>query len=774
MPDQPRATGPLRPIELATASVMAGLAVAMVVIGAFLPHLGPIAFLAVVPLGLVAHHHRFRALMAAAFASALVSFLVAGTGTFTVIVECASVGGLIGTAKRRGWSAGVVMLLSGVIGPILAGVSIGLLLLFHSLRKLIIQQLRNTWKGIVRLLDALPTVGHGLASSLGPFVNDSLRDWWITVGAVVVLFTLWLTLVSWLLVGAVLERLRWVRLVDRLDDVGSAGGDIGEAPGPVPARLVDVVYRYPGASVDALAGVSLDVPAGELVALLGDNGSGKSTLARLLAGRPPTEGQVIRPGPAGLGRPGGTAMVMQHPETQVLGVRVADDVVWGLQDAAGVDVSGLLGDVGLAGMEERETSTLSGGELQRLAVAAALARRPRLLISDESTAMVDAEGRHRLMELLSGLPAWRHMSVVHVTHRAEEVEAADRVYRLAHGRLRPASLAPGRDRAAAVAGVDGSAAGVAAVGGVDTGVDGAAAVAVGGGGGGGGGDGAAAVAGGGGTWPDPGSILVTKAPHRGISDRYSASQAGGSSATQTGGSSATQAGDGGTEAGGSDLAARLELRAIGHTYGIGTPWAQPALDGVDLTVNAREGVLVVGGNGSGKSTLAWILAGVLRPSRGEALLGGEPIHTQVGAVGLAFQHARLQLQRSTVARDIRAAGAPDAAAVAAALNAVGLDAVEIGDRRIDELSGGQQRRVALAGILARRPKVVVLDEPLAGLDQPSQEGLVTLLSDLRRRRGLTVIVISHDLEGMDQVCDRVVHLRRGRVVSDLIREPGRC
>ncbi len=130
---------------------------------------------------------------------------------------------------------------------------------------------------------------------------------------------------------------------------------------------------------------------------------------------------MLRPGSAGLGQAGGTAMVMQHPETQILGVRVADDVVWGLHDAADVDVAGLLEAVGLAGMEDRETSTLSGGELQRLAVAAALARRPRLLISDESTAMVDAEGRHALTSLLAELPASRGMSVVHITHRREEI-----------------------------------------------------------------------------------------------------------------------------------------------------------------------------------------------------------------------------------------------------------------------------------------------------------------------------------------------------------------
>jgi energy-coupling factor transport system ATP-binding protein len=689
VPDEPRATGPLRPIELATAAVLAGVSVALVVIGWFLPHLGPVAALAVVPLGVVAHRHRFRALVAATFSAALVSFLVAGTGTFTNVVECAIVGGLVGTAKRRNWSFGTVMGVMALIAPILAAISVGLLLIFSSLRKLTLEQIHNTWEGVAKILVHIPVVGPSLAQSLNDFVHAALSYWWITVGVIVVVGTLWFTVLAWVLLGAVLDRLQWIRAVDRLDFLPSGG-----LAGPVPASVRDVRFTYPGAAVDALAGVSLEIAEGEMVALVGDNGSGKSTLARVLAGLPPTAGEVIRPGSAALGQTGGTAMVMQHPETQILGVRVADDVVWGLHDAASVDVAGLLDVVGLAGMENRETSTLSGGELQRLAVAAALARRPRLLISDESTAMVDADGRQALTALLADLPAKRGMTVVHVTHRREEMSAAQRCFRLDQGQLvvdGASSLRAGTNGRRDAAGRNG---------------------------------------------------------HPFVAPR------GGSFSAERGGA--------------------IELRGISHTYAAGTPWAQEALVGVDLVVEPRAGILVVGGNGSGKSTLAWILAGVLRPSRGVALLGGRPVWTQVGSVGLAFQHARLQLQRTKVAQDVRAAGAPDDQAVAAALAAVGLDVEEVGERRIDELSGGQQRRVALAGILARRPQVLVLDEPLAGLDEPGQEALTTVLGDLRRRQGLTVVVISHDLEGMNQVCDRLVRLDRGRVVADEVRTVAPC
>jgi energy-coupling factor transport system ATP-binding protein len=205
-------------------------------------------------------------------------------------------------------------------------------------------------------------------------------------------------------------------------------------PGPVPVHLEAVTFRYPGAEVDALHDVDLTVERGQLVVVLGPNGSGKSTLARVLAGLRPTGGTVERPGGAGAGAVGGTAVIFQRPESQVLGVRVAEDVVWGLPHERHVDVAGLLRQVGLGGFEERETATLSGGELQRLAVAAALARQPALLVSDESTTMLDADGREQVVAVLRALVA-QGISVVHITHRLAEAEGADVVVRMEAGRI---------------------------------------------------------------------------------------------------------------------------------------------------------------------------------------------------------------------------------------------------------------------------------------------------------------------------------------------------
>src|SRR5205085_498550 len=261
-------------------------------------------------------------------------------------------------------------------------------------------QIRNGWLGFFHLMR-----NFGLVRVARPgedLVTWVVRDWWLSVPLTLFLLT-WFGI--WLAYGLSRPALRRVRsafgkaVVEA--DVAGRDRDAVARPEPLPVALRSVRYRYPNATRDALVDVTLEVRPAELVAIVGANGSGKSTLTRLLAGRrSPTGGELDRPGTVGLGRAGGTAIVFQRPEAQVLGVRVRDDVVWGVPDPQHVDVGAYLDRVGLRALAEKETSTLSGGELQRLAIAAALARRPKLLISDESTAMVDTVGRTRLVALL--------------------------------------------------------------------------------------------------------------------------------------------------------------------------------------------------------------------------------------------------------------------------------------------------------------------------------------------------------------------------------------
>lgn len=659
--DLPR--GPLRPIELATGAVMAGLTVGLITVGSLVPMAAALQLVAAVPLGLLAHRYRLRALVTASVAAGLVTFVAAGIMPALGVFGAATLAGIIGIVKRRGGGLPAVLALATVAGVGWGLFSVGSLLLFSRTRQLFFDAIRSTAEGIQNLAArqaALEPLGRAAAE----LTDAVLRHWWLYLGGSVFLGVLMSAIVSWFVLGSVLDRLAWLPGSDRLD-----APDDDRPVGPLPVTLHGAGYRYPGAAADALTGIDLTIHAAEFVAVVGHNGSGKSTLTRVLAGRPPTTGAVSRPGSAGLGELGGTALVLQRPESQTLGVSVADDVVWGLSAelAAEVDVDALLTEVGLAGMGRRETATLSGGQQQRLAVAAALARRPALLIADEATSMIDPDGRRDLVALLAELPRRHGTAVVLVTHHEADASAADRVIHLANGRM----------------------------------VDHLA------------------------RWPQP-----ARDQRRGPMG-----------------------------------ATILELTDVRHTYNRGTPWEAPALHGVDLSVRQGEALLIVGGNGSGKSTLAWIIAGLIAPSSGRCELRGDPVDKQIGRVALAFQHSRLQLQKQTVGAEIADSGgrATGSGAVGRALDAVGLDR-RLAARSVEELSGGQAKRVVLAAMVASHPQVVVLDEPLAGLDPQGRAEIVELLARLRDA-GQTLIVISHDVADVSAVCDRTVHLDAGVVVE---------
>jgi energy-coupling factor transport system ATP-binding protein len=215
----------------------------------------------------------------------------------------------------------------------------------------------------------------------------------------------------------------------------------------------------------------------------------------------------------------------------------------------------------------------------------------------------------------------------------------------------------------------------------------------------------------------------------------------------------------------------LLLHGVGHEYGRGTPWAHRALTDVNLRIDRGESVLVVGHNGSGKSTLAWILGGLLVPSEGDARIEGVPLWRAVGQVGVAFQHARLQLLRPTVTAEVTAASGASPLVAWQALTEVGFDAHTVGLRRVDELSGGQARRVVLAAALAGRPRALVLDEPFAGLDERARADLTAALVRMRAEHNLTLICVSHDHDLPPGLVDREIELTEGRVTYD---GPGRA
>lgn len=428
-----RSAGPLTPGELAEAAVLGDLSVALLFLGWMLPVGLVLQVLSVAPMAALAARRRPRAVAAAGLASSSVAFLFGGAALWSLALVVALLGLAVGAASRRGWGW---LRLAAVTLPIWAGVAavtVGQLLIFANLRRLALAQIRNSWHGVRALISHFSFL-HPLVTVGNTTVSWIIAHWW----AVIPMSELLLIEGAGLVAAAVGRPA--IRRVDRALGPPLPGAPASAhegAPGPVPAVLTGVTYRYPGAEVPALVDVDLEIPEHALVAVVGPNGSGKSTLARVVAGLVEPEGDIRRPGGPGLGRPGGTSVVFQRPESQVLGVRLRDDVVWGMgpAEAAAVDVAAVLELVGLSGMEEQETVTLSGGQLQRLAVAAALARRPGLLVSDESTSMLDPEGRRIVAELLVRLAREQGLTVLHVTHRREEVTAADVTVRVRDGRV---------------------------------------------------------------------------------------------------------------------------------------------------------------------------------------------------------------------------------------------------------------------------------------------------------------------------------------------------
>lgn len=655
--------GPLRPAELAQASVLSALTAATAVITAIVPFAATLSMLGSVPMGLLAYRYRIRVLIAGTVAAGVIAFLVGGAGGLATVLQCSYAGALTGVVKRRGRGAPTVFVASLGAGAVVGIVAVAALAVLGSLRVLMFNAITANVDGAVAILNHIPHLA-GVAGLLTKCTAVALDYWPWLVGGAAAAGIVAGNLVTWWVLSRVVRRLSGIPDVHRLETTDHLG-----PVRPLPVRLEEAGFRYPTADEDALGPVTMHVDPGEHLAITGPNGSGKTTLMMMLAGREPTSGVLRRPGAVGLGKQDGTAVVMQHPESQVLGTRVADDVVWGLPPGKQVDIERLLSEVGLAGMGERDTGGLSGGELQRLAVAAALAREPALLIADEITTMVDRQGRSTLLDVLSTSNKRHRMALVHITHYDSESDLAERVITL-----------------------------------------------------------------GGNEFADDAVLVRDVAVHTAaaVADR-----------------------DRG--------AALLELDDVGHEYAADTPWATTALRDVSFTVHEGDGVLIHGANGSGKSTLAWIMAGLTVPTTGACRLNGKPMSDQVGAVALSFQATRLQLMRGNVGAELAAAAGfspEDRARVDASLATVGL-VPALADRRVDQLSGGQMRRVVLAGMLARKPRVLILDEPLAGLDAASQLALVDVLTDLRLRLGLTVVVISHDFAGLGDLCPRTLHLHGG-------------
>ncbi|HLW48608.1 MAG TPA: energy-coupling factor transporter ATPase [bacterium] len=224
----------------------------------------------------------------------------------------------------------------------------------------------------------------------------------------------------------------------------------------------------------------------------------------------------------------------------------------------------------------------------------------------------------------------------------------------------------------------------------------------------------------------------------------------------------------------------IRCDGLSYLYQRGTPFETAALDDVSLSIAAGEAVGVIGATGSGKSTLVQHFNGLLRPARGRVYLDDVDIHAREvdrrrvrQEIALLFQYPEHQLFEETVAADVafgpRNLGLGDdevRGRVERALRQVGLDPDRFGPRSPFTLSNGEMRRAAIAGLLAMRPRMLILDEPTAGLDPAGRRDILGHVARLRRDAGLTIVLISHSMDAVAALCDRVVVLDHGRLVAD--------
>lgn len=492
-------------------------------------------------------------------------------------------------------------------------------------------------------------------------------------------------------------------------------------------RLSRVTLRY--GDDCALDDVTLEVPRGQRVCVLGANGSGKSTLASVICGLlAPDEGDVELVGERVCegGAPDLAAyrrarhdlgLVFQNPDDQIVTSVVADDVAFGPEnlclprDEIRRRVDRELARVALTDYARADPSRMSGGQRQRVCIAGALAMEPQVLVLDEPSSLLDVRGREAIMRVMSRLAA-AGATLVHVTHFMDEALAADRVIVMRAGH-----------------------------------------------------------------------IVLDGAPHEVFCDantglidelglelpfdlrllRARRALAGGAATDRARQALLSK----------NNAAREPFCRVSGVSYSY-TP-RHAALDDVSFQVLEGETCAVVGQTGSGKSTLLRLLCGLEAPDAGSVEVAGATTATKRGrrdvrrAVGYVMQHPERQLFAQTVESDVafgpRNMGLPAdevARRVDHALDLVGLAAKK--DLSPFELSGGQKRLAAIAGVLAMQPKLLVLDEPTAGLDPRGRAGLRRLLADLRAH-GVTIVQVTHSMEDAARA-DRVVVLDESRVIAD--------
>jgi energy-coupling factor transport system ATP-binding protein len=516
--------------------------------------------------------------------------------------------------------------------------------------------------------------------------------------------------------------------------------------------IENVTYTYPKArprDPAALRGISLHIQEGAYVAIVGANGSGKTTLARHLnALLIPTEGAVRIAGQDtrdAANHPDirqTVGMVFQRPENQIIASLVEEDVAFGLENMAlptatiRERVRDALASVGMWQARHRPPRMLSAGQMQRVALAGVLAMQPRCIIFDEATAMLDPSGREHVREMMRILHR-QGTTVITITHRMEETVDADRIIAMREGRV----ALEGTPKEIFRHPTDLEALGL--------------------------------------DLPPVAKLARTLHQHHPTipADCLTLEEMLDALSRFDPVKRADVAREPPDEAPHTSPHPFIEVEALSHIYMKDTPFAQPSLNDVTLTIEAGHRHGLLGPTGAGKSTLLQHLNGLLRPQSGRIRVGGVDLNDPEtdlrsirSRIGLVFQLPEAQIFEQYVGDEIaygpRLQGLKEDALrsrVRWAMDQVGLDFDADKDRYTFSLSGGQKRKVALASILALRPDALLLDEPTAGLDPRSSRDLHQNLRDLNAD-GMTLVLSSHRMEELAEMAETLTVLDGGAVI----------
>lgn len=506
----------------------------------------------------------------------------------------------------------------------------------------------------------------------------------------------------------------------------------------------------------AIDEVNLDIEPGQFIAILGHNGSGKSTLAKHMnAILVPSGGTMWVDGKdtkeeENLWDVRQTAgMVFQNPDNQIIGTVVEEDVGFGPENL-GVPTEEIwqrveksLSAVGMIEYRHHSPNKLSGGQKQRVAIAGVVAMCPKCIVLDEPTAMLDPNGRKEVLRTVEELRKREHVTVILITHYMEEVIGADRVIVMDQGHVVMDGTT--REIFSQVELLKKYRLDVPQV-----------------------------------------TMLAHGLKQRGLDIKE------GILTTNELIEALEKAGDWRqnqkkTYVGHAETVVKkekkenpiLKLEHIEYVYSSGTAYEKRALKDINLDIYEGEFVGVIGHTGSGKSTMIQHLNGLMKATSGALYYNGENIYDEKynlrqlrNNVGLVFQYPEHQLFEIDVLTDVcfgpKNQGLTEEECKKRAIEA--LELVGLSEKYYDtspfDLSGGQKRRVAIAGVLAMRPKVLVLDEPTAGLDPKGRDEILAQIAYLQKERNLTVILVSHSMEDIAKYVDRIVVMNKGRKMYD--------